>query len=66
MGEIQEDDFDADAEAAKIKDPITKPGDVWQLGWHRLMCGDATIFSDVEKLMGGRQASMIFTATGAA
>lgn len=60
-GEIQEDDFDADAEAAKIKEPITKPGDIWILGNHRLMCGDATVISDVEKLMCDKKADMIFT-----
>jgi DNA modification methylase len=61
LGEIQEDDFDADAEAAKIKEPITKPGDIWILGNHRLMCGDATVISDVEKLMCDKKADMIFT-----
>ena len=40
--EAQEDDFDVDAEAEKIIEPETKPGDVWLLGRHRLMCGDAT------------------------
>jgi DNA modification methylase len=61
QSEIQEDDFDADAEAAKIKEPITKPGDIWILGNHRLMCGDATVISDVEKLMCDKKADMIFT-----
>jgi len=60
-GEIIEDDFDAAAEAAKIKTPVTKPGDVWQLGRHRLMCGDATAKADVLKLMDGRLAAMVFT-----
>lgn len=35
------------------KEPITKYGDVWQLGNHRLMCGDSTSVTDVEKLLGG-------------
>ena len=38
-----------------------KPGDIWQLGEHRLMCGDSTIISDVEKLMNGAKASMLIT-----
>jgi DNA modification methylase len=43
------------------KEPITKPGDIWQLGRHRLMCGDATVITDVERLMGGKKADMVFT-----
>jgi DNA modification methylase len=58
---VKEDNFDPAAAAAEIKDPITKPGDIWQLGRHRLMCGDATIISDVEKLMDSNLASMVFT-----
>lgn len=59
--EVREDDFDPAAAAEAITDPITKPGDIWQLGRHRLMCGDATVLVDVEKLMDGKRASMIFT-----
>jgi DNA modification methylase len=59
--EAQEDDFDADAEAEKIIEPETKPGDVWLLGRHRLMCGDATKKEDVERLMDGKKADMVFT-----
>jgi len=59
--EAQEDDFDVDAEAKKIIEPETKPGDVWLLGRHRLMCGDATKKEDVERLMDGKKADMLFT-----
>lgn len=59
--EIKEDDFDAAEEAKNIINPITKLGDIWQLGPHRLMCGDATILADVEKLMKGLQTNMFFT-----
>jgi DNA modification methylase len=59
--EVREDDFDPAAAVAEIKEPMTKSGDVWQLGRHRLMCGDATVITDVEKLMDGSLASMIFT-----
>ena len=56
-----EDDFDAEAEASKIKKPKSKRGEVYQLGKHRLMCGDATCKEDVEKLMDGKKADMVFT-----
>lgn len=42
-------------------EPITKRGDVWILGEHRLMCGDTTMFDDVRKLMRDNRAAMIFT-----
>lgn len=38
-----------------------KLGDIWQLGEHRLMCGDSTKVDDVEKLMNGKKADMVFT-----
>ena len=43
------------------EDPITKRGDVWLLGKHRLMCGDSTMIDDVDKLMNGEKADMVFT-----
>lgn len=42
-------------------EPISKLGEVYQLGRHRLMCGDATKIEDVEKLMDGQKADMVFT-----
>lgn len=59
--EVKEDDFNVDAATAGITEPVSKLGDIWQLGRHRLMCGDATILSDVEKLADEKLASMIFT-----
>ena len=38
-----------------------KRGDIWQLGEHRLMCGDSTSVDDVDKLMNGEKADMLFT-----
>ena len=38
-----------------------KLGDIWQLGNHRLMCGDSTCITDVEQLMNGNKADMVFT-----
>jgi len=44
------------------EEPITKRGDVWLLGKHRLMCGDSTMIDDVEKLMNGEKADITFTS----
>jgi len=41
--------------------PKTKRGDIFELGNHRLMCGDSTMIDDVEKLMNGEKADMVFT-----
>ena len=43
------------------EDPITKPGDLWILGNHRLLCGDSTNPQHVERLMDGKKADMVFT-----
>ncbi len=56
-----EDDFDAEAELEKITEPKVKTGDLYQLGEHKLLCGDSTKKEDVEKLMGGVLADMVFT-----
>lgn len=40
--------------------PVTKMGDIWLLGSHRLMCGDSTKIEDVERLMDGQKADMVF------
>ena len=59
--QVVEDDFDSEEEATKIKTPVTKLGDIWLLGPHRLLCGDATKEDDVRRLMDGRLAAMVFT-----
>lgn len=41
--------------------PKTVKGDLYELGNHRLLCGDSTIITDVEKLMNGQKADMVFT-----
>lgn len=57
--EAEEDDFsDEDAEKAE---PRVKLGEIWQLGEHRLMCGDSTDAASVALLMGGQKADMVFT-----
>jgi DNA modification methylase len=43
------------------ENPITKPGDLWLLGEHRLLCGDSTNADNVARLLGGRKADMVFT-----
>lgn len=59
--EVEEDDFDVDSAFDEIEEPISKPGDIYLLGGHRLMCGDSTSIDDVEKLMNGNKADMVFT-----
>jgi ParB-like chromosome segregation protein Spo0J len=55
--DVQEDDFDVDAE---LKKPATtKPGDLWLLGKHRLVCGDSTKAETFELLMDGKQANRL-------
>lgn len=55
--------FDLQKELKKldINKILVKKGDIWQLGEHRLMCGDSTIESDLLKLMGGEKASLALT-----
>lgn len=53
-------DPEAEEEAQEIV-PRMKAGEVWQLGRHRLMCGDSTDKADVLKLLNGAQADMVFT-----
>ncbi len=55
-GEIVEDEVPEPPE-----EPITKPGDLWLMGGHRLLCGDATVAADVERLMDRKKADMVFT-----
>ena len=61
ISEVEEDDFDAEEEAANIIAPVTKPGDIWRLGRHRLLCGDVTDIAAIERLMDGTKADLIFT-----
>ena len=59
--EIEPGLTDEDAVPEVGPDPVTKPGDVWLLGKHRLMCGDSTSIDAVDKLMAGGKADMVFT-----
>ena len=58
-GEIGSDDAE-DEVPEPPEDPVSKPGDLWALGNHRLLCGDATVLTDVERVLGGRLADMTF------
>lgn len=55
--QVVEDDFEPDIP----EEPKAKRGDVYQLGRHRLMCGDSTSVDDVEKLVNGTQIDMLLT-----
>lgn len=56
--EAQEDDFDPAEEKIEAR---CKEGDMWQLGDHRLLCGDSTRTEDVQRLMQGEQADLWLT-----
>lgn len=55
--ETEEDDFDMEVP----EEPKAKMGEVYRLGRHRLMCGDSTVITDVEKLCDGTLADMLIT-----
>ena len=57
--EAEEDNFDVDAELQKPT--FTKPGDIWTLGRHRLICGDSTKEETYTALMDGRKANLVIT-----
>ena len=56
---VQDDDFDV---AAELDRPaVTRPGDLWLLGRHRLVCGDSTLSETYAALMDGRAANLVVT-----
>lgn len=57
-GEVEDDDFDGEPP----EEPTSRRGDVYQLGSHRLMCGDSTDADDMAKLMNGVKADIAFTS----
>lgn len=59
--ETEDDEFDVDKELAKIKKPAVKIGEMYQLGPHRLMCGDSTKPDVVKKLVGKIGIDMIYS-----
>ncbi len=59
QSKVKDDDFDVEAELQKPT--ITKAGDVWTLGRHRLVCGDSTKPETFALLMGDRKANLVIT-----
>ena len=57
--EIKEDDFDVDA--ALKKPTVSRKGDLWMLGRHRLICGDATLPETYPTLLEGKKANLVVT-----
>jgi DNA modification methylase len=56
---VKDDDFDVGAELEKPT--VTKPGDIWTLGRHRLICGDSTKAETYDLLMGSTKANLVIT-----
>lgn len=57
----QEEAVEDEAPEVSTEPAISKLGEIYQLGRHRVMCGDSTKIEDVEKLMDGKKADMVFT-----
>ena len=58
---VEEGNTDADDAPQLQPDPVTVPGEVWQLGRHRLLCGDSTSIHAFEKWMAGGKADLVVT-----
>ena len=61
MENVHEDDFDADSAVEEVGEPLTKNGDLWILGKHRLLCGDCTHKEDVARVLDGKYADIMVT-----
>lgn len=59
--EVLEAEEDEDFNAQPPAEPITSLGDIYEIGEHRLLCGDSTDSDQVAKLMNGEKANMVFT-----
>ncbi|MDE1945600.1 MAG: DNA modification methylase [Patescibacteria group bacterium] len=57
--EVRDDNWDEQAEIKKAKKTSVKPGDMFELGKHRLVCGDSTDMTTVRKLMNGAKADLV-------
>ncbi len=59
--DVKDDDFDTDAALEEIEEPISRQGDIWLLGKHRLLCGDSTKAEIYATLMDGKKANLVVT-----
>ena len=60
-GDAEDDGADDVGDISKGYIPMTKPGDIWHVGQHRVMCGSATDDAAVDRLMGGELAQLVHT-----
>lgn len=58
---VEKPDPDDEVELSGEENPITKPGDLWELGRHRLLCGNSTEPQSFSELLGKKRANVIFT-----
>ena len=58
---VNDGQTDEDAVPDVSETPVSRPGDVWHLGPHRLLCGDATVAASYDALLDGETADMVFT-----
>lgn len=67
LAALLDGDPDEDAQEAEDEVPaapasaVSRPGDLWLCGEHRVLCGDATVGADLDRLLGGQRAAMVFT-----
>ena len=61
VAEMVDPEGEEDAEVAPPSIPKTVRGDIYDIGQHRLMCGDSTMIDEVNKLMDGNKVDMVFT-----
>lgn len=59
--ETDDDDFEVKKELEKFEEPFVKEGEMYQLGEHRLLCGDSTELMDITRLIAGTNVSMVYS-----
>lgn len=61
IAEATDDEFNLEKELESIETPVTQPGDIYELGKHRLLCGDSTIADCWAQLLNGKLANLHLT-----